>query len=57
MSALVSPCFAVLASVWWLFQQLFFGGLVLAKWLAWLTWPVWASIVALGALAGFLSPR
>jgi hypothetical protein len=57
MSVLVPPCIAVLTSVWWLVQQLFFGGFVLAKWLAWLTWPVWASIIALGTLAGFLSPR
>ena len=38
-------------------QNLFYGGWFVARWIAWLTWPVWASIVALGALAGFMSPR
>jgi hypothetical protein len=57
MSVLVSPCIAVLSSLWWLAQQLFFGGFVVAKWLAWLTWPLWTSIIALGAVAGMLSAK
>jgi len=46
-----------LSTLVWLAQNLFYGGWFLARWIAWLTWPVWASIVALGALSGFLSPR
>lgn len=57
MSVLVAPCIAVLSSLWWLAQQLFFGGFVVAKWLAWLTWPLWTSILALGAVAGMLSAK
>jgi hypothetical protein len=46
-----------LSALVWLAQNLFYGGWFVARWIAWLTWPVWASIVALGALAGFMSPR
>ncbi len=33
---------------------LFFGGWVLARWVAYLTWPLWATIVGLGALVGLM---
>jgi putative effector of murein hydrolase LrgA (UPF0299 family) len=46
-----------LSTLMWLTQNLFYGGWFLGRWIVWLTWPVWASIVGLGALAGFLSPR
>jgi len=46
-----------LSTLVWLAQNLFYGGWFVARWIAWLTWPVWASIVGLGALSGFLSPR
>jgi hypothetical protein len=46
-----------LSTLVWLTQNLFYGGWFLGRWIVWLTWPVWASIVGLGALAGFLSPR
>ncbi len=57
MSALVPVATWVLSSLVLLIQNLFLGGWFLARWIMWLTWPLWVSVVSLGALSGFLSPR
>jgi hypothetical protein len=56
-SALVPVATWVLSSLVLLFQNLFLGGWIFARWIMWLTWPLWASALGLGALSGFLSPR
>ena len=33
---------------------MFFGGWILARWVAYLTWPLWATIIGLGALMGLM---
>jgi len=54
----VSTLFAIplslLSAFFWLAKFTFFGGWLLARWVAYLTWPLWATIVGLGALVGLM---
>ena len=54
MSTLIAIPLTLLSAFFWLAKFTFFGGLLLARWVAYLTWPLWAAIVGLGALVGLM---
>jgi hypothetical protein len=53
-STLIAIPLSLLSAFFWLAKFTFFGGWLLARWVAYLTWPLWATIVGLGALVGLM---
>jgi len=56
----MSPFTFTNTALWALYMLLkttFFGGWVLARWLAWLLSPIWVTTAAIGAVTGFLGSR
>ena len=54
MSTLIAIPLSLLSALFWLTKFMFFGGWLLARWVAYLTWPLWATIIGLGALMGLM---
>ena len=54
MSTLIAIPLSLLSALFWLAKFTFFGGWLLARWVAYLTWPLWATLVGLGALVGLI---
>ena len=54
MSTLIAIPLSFLSAFFLLTKVMFFGGWILARWVAYLTWPLWATIIGLGALMGLM---